>query len=595
MPASSPTAMSSAIELRDYLVVLRRRKALIGLITTVIVLITLGYSLTRTPLYEASSRVLIQRRPSDLVLGITPASDSDAIKTEMELMQSGNVLGRMEKTLGYLPEVRLKPASSSNPGVVVIVSDSDPERAAKAANDFAEAYVADRRKATTLDLESAINEIQGQLGDLAAEVAEANNKIQELMIQMDATSDEAQKRLLQAQIDQLTSQVDPATVASRQSSLQAKLDQLKTAQASNLGGGRLVVSTSLPPTDPVSPTPVRDAGVALAAGLVIGLVAAFLRDYTDDTLRTKEQLDDVTGGVAVLGIIPAIDEWRDRTTALLETVSHPNSPASEAYRSLRTSIEFVAVDQKVDIIHVTSSTSGEGKSTTSANLAVTLARAGKRVILIDCDLRRPRLHQFFGMDNSVGFTSIVLGTTRVEDALQPVPGVPGLLVLPSGPPPPNPSELLSTKTARTKLEALARSSDYVVIDSPPLLPVSDSVIISSLVDVTLLVVTARVTARRSVQRSIEMLNQVNAPLEGIVFNGVGSEGTYGYGYGYGYTAYAPSRSDRKGRSGKDSSGKGSHSGKSSSGDSASPSTNGTTSRASEPSTAPPAPAAAGSD
>lgn len=595
MPASSPTAMSSAIELRDYLVVLRRRKALIGLITTVIVLITLGYSLTRTPLYEASSRVLIQRRPSDLVLGITPASDSDAIKTEMELMQSGNVLARIEKTLGYLPEVRLKPASSSNPGVVIIVSDSDPDRAAKAANDFAEAYVADRRKATTLDLESAINEIQGQLGDLAAEVAEANSKIQELMIQMDSTNDEAQKRLIQAQIDQLTSQVDPATVASRQSSLQAKLDQLKTAQASNLGGGRLVVSTSLPPENPVSPTPVRDAGIALAAGLVIGLVAAFLRDYTDDTLRTKEQLDDVTGGVAVLGIIPAIDEWRDRTTALLETVSHPNSPASEAYRSLRTSIEFVAVDQKVDIIHVTSSTSGEGKSTTSANLAVTLARAGKRVILIDCDLRHPRLHHFFGIDNSVGFTSIVLGTTRVEDALQPVPGVPGLLVLPSGPPPPNPSELLSTKTARTKLEALARSSDYVVIDSPPLLPVSDSVIISSLVDVTLLVVTARVTARRSVQRSLEMLNQVNAPLEGIVFNGVGSEGTYGYGYGYGYTAYAPSRSDHKGSTGKSSSGKSSRSKGSRSGD-GDTSSNGTPAmQSSSPSTNPAAPATAGSD
>ena len=129
--------------------------------------------------------------------------------------------------------------------------------------------------------------------------------------------------------------------------------------------------------------------------------------------------------------------------------------------------------------------------------------------------------------------------------------MPGLLVLPSGPPPPNPSELLSTKTVRTKLDALARSSDYVVIDSPPLLPVSDSVVISSLADVTLLVVTARTTARRSLQRSIEMLTQVNAPLEGLVFNGVGSEGTYGYGYGYGYTAYAPSRAERAARSKRD--------------------------------------------
>ena len=114
-----------------------------------------------------------------------------------------------------------------------------------------------------------------------------------------------------------------------------------------------------------------------------------------------------------------------------------------------------------------------------------------------------------------------------------------MLVLPSGPPPPNPSELLSTKTVQSKLEALSRSADYVVIDSPPLLPVSDSVVLAGLADLTMLVVTARTTARRSVLRSIEMLEQVNAPLGGIVFNGVGHEGTYGYGYGYGYTAYAP--------------------------------------------------------
>jgi capsular exopolysaccharide synthesis family protein len=544
MPASTTSTAAAALELRDYLAVVRRRKALIALIAGVVVLATLGFSLTRTPLYEAKAQVLIQQRDSELILGITPASGDDAIRAEMQLMNSGATQAAIEASLGYLPDVELSAASTATPGVVISSTNADPEQAAKEANDFAEAYVAERRRTSNEDLAAAIVEIETQMGDLASEVAEAQRRIQELMVEIDATDDEARVRLLQAQIDQLQAQVEPNAIASRQSTLQSQLDRLKTAQASMAGRGRFVVATAFVPRDPVSPTPARDAALALAAGLVLGLAAAFLRDYTDDTLRTKEDLDAATGGVPVLGIIPAIDEWRDRQTALLETVSHPNSAASEAYRGLRTSIEFVAVDQKVDVIHVTSSTSGEGKSTTSANLAVTLARAGKRVILIDCDLRRPRLHHFFGMDNGVGFTSVVLGTTRIEDALQTVPGVPGLLVLPSGPPPPNPSELLSTKTVRTKLDALARSSDYVVIDSPPLLPVSDSVVISSLADVTLLVVTARTTARRSLHRSIEMLSQVNAPLEGLVFNGVGSEGTYGYGYGYGYTAYAPSRTER---------------------------------------------------
>lgn len=546
MPASTSTTTAATLELRDYLAVVRRRKVLIVLITGVIVLATLGYSLTRTPLYQGSAQILIDRRESDAILGIMPATDSDAIKAEMQLMNSGRTLAAIEETLGYLPDVELKAASSTTPGVVVTATDPDPEQAAKEANDFAEAYVAERRRITNEDLAAAIAEIESQIGQLAVDVAEAERQIQDLMIEMDETpeTDTARRRLLQAQIDQLQARIDPSNVAGRQANLQAKLDQLQTAASSTAGRGRLVVATAFVPKEPVSPTPARDAALALAAGLVLGLAAAFLRDYTDDTLRTKEDLDAATGGIPVLGIIPAIDEWRDRKTALLETVSHPNSAASEAYRGLRTSIEFVAVDQKVDVIHVTSSTSGEGKSTTSANLAVTLARAGKRVILIDCDLRRPRLHHFFGMDNGVGFTSVVLGSSRIEDALQTVPGVPGLLVLPSGPPPPNPSELLSTKTVRTKLESLARSSDYVVIDSPPLLPVSDSVVLSSLADITLLVVTARTTARRSLHRSIEMLQQVDAPLEGLVFNGVGSEGTYGYGYGYGYTAYAPSRSER---------------------------------------------------
>ena len=547
------------LELRDYLAVLRRRRVLIVLCVVMIVLGTLGYSLTRTPLYRAEARVLIDRRESELVLGIMPGSDPDAIRSEVLLMSSGEVRMAIEKTLGYLPEVTLRPASGTSPGVVITAVDPDPDRAAEMANDFAKAYTAERRRITDADLQSAVNEIKGQMTALAVEVAETDQKIQDLMIQIDATpeSDVERIRLLQAQITQLQVQNDPSNVAGRQASLQSKLDQLNTAITSTGGRGRLIVSTAYPPQDPFAPTPIRDGVLALLVGLVVGVVAAFVRDYFDDTLRTKEELDSLTGGIPVLGIIPAINEWRDRKTALLESLSHPNSPASEAYRSLRTAIEFVAVDQKVDVIHVTSSTSGEGKSTTSANIAVTLARAGKRVILIDCDLRRPRLHQFFGLDNAVGFTSVVLGTTKIEEALQPVPGVPGLLILASGPPPPNPSELLSTKTVRSKLETLARSSDYVVIDSPPLLPVSDSVIISSLADITLLVVTAKTTVRRSVQRSVEMLQQVDAPLEGIVFNGVGSEGTYGYGYGYGYSSYSAYAPKGAGRASKDGRSKGS--------------------------------------
>ncbi|NLD76574.1 MAG: polysaccharide biosynthesis tyrosine autokinase [Acidimicrobiales bacterium] len=537
MPPSTSTATN--LELRDYLSILRRRKALIALVVGLVVLASVAWSLTRTPQYRASAQVLITAREFEVMTGRTPADDADAVRAEIQFMSGRQMRRAITDNLGYLPEPSFRSSPSTSPGVIVSVTSTDAERAAKEANDFANAYATERRALVVEDIDASIAELDARLQRIIVDVTEDQGRLEELLVQLDQETDVSKQRLLTAQIEQITNRIDPNNVNSRRNTIQAERDGLVARQDSISGGGRFTVVEANVPQRPFSPQPARNASVALIAGLALGLVAAFTRDYFDDTLRTKEDLDAITGGIPVLGIIPAIDEWRDRKTALLEAVSHPNSAASEAYRSLRTAIDFISVDNKIDILHVTSSTSGEGKSTTSANLAVTLARAGKRVILIDCDLRRPRLHEFFGLDNGVGFTSVVLGSTRIEDALEPVAGVPGLLVLPSGPPPPNPSELLSTKTVQSKLEALSRSADFVVIDSPPLLPVSDSVVIAGLADLTLLVVTARTTATRSVLRSVEMLEQVNAPLGGIVFNGVGHEGTYGYGYGYGYTAYAP--------------------------------------------------------
>lgn len=286
---------------------------------------------------------------------------------------------------------------------------------------------------------------------------------------------------------------------------------------------------------PVEPRPVRNLIIAVAVGFLLGLIVAFLREYFDDTLRSKEDLDLASGGVPVLALIPSVPNWRDRTKPVLESVSHPHSAVSEAYRTLRTSLAFAAVSRRIGIIQVTSSTSGEGKTTTAANLAVTLANAGKRVVLVDCDLRRPRVHDFFGLSNKIGFASVLLGEVTVVDALQPAPGVSGLNILPSGPPPPNPAELLSTKAARQVLDTMAEVADYVVVDSPPLLPVTDSVALVGYADATILLVTARSTTRRSLHRSLELMEQIDAPLEGILFNRVGREATYGYGYGYSYT------------------------------------------------------------
>jgi capsular exopolysaccharide synthesis family protein len=221
----------------------------------------------------------------------------------------------------------------------------------------------------------------------------------------------------------------------------------------------------------------------------------------------------------------------------LVSISEPTSSAAEAYRILRTSIQFLGLDRPVRVIQVTSPNAQEGKTTTLANLAVAFAASGLRTVAVDCDLRRPRLHEFFGLANEAGFTSVLLGNLGLSKALQPVPNQERLLVLASGPLPPNPSELLSSSRTVELLRNLAEQADIVLVDSPPSLPVTDALILAQRVDCTVIVTTAGATTRKAAARAVEMLQQVNAPLAGAVLNGIDEESAYS-NYSYRYYAMA---------------------------------------------------------
>ena len=178
---------------------------------------------------------------------------------------------------------------------------------------------------------------------------------------------------------------------------------------------------------------------------------------------------------------------------------------------------------------------GEGKTTAVANLAVSFARAGQRVIVISCDLRRPRIHEFFGLRSETGLTSVLIGQAPLSDAILAVEGEPRLRVIPSGPVPPNPAEILSLKRVEDVVEVLGKNGDIVLLDCPPVLPVTDALLLSRLVDGILVVASAKSTSRRDLHRSIELLHQVQAPVLGTILNRVPVDGSYAYGYGgYGY-------------------------------------------------------------
>jgi len=493
------------LEFRDYLAVVRRRKAIIVLVTFFVTAAGLVASLLQTPVYLGTAELLLQPRSTESLFDSTSGLRIDparAVQTEIQVMKGQPVRAAVRDALGSAPPVSPVPVAGTDV-IEVRAESTDPARAAAVANAYVTAYIDFRRKQAVDDVLAATDQIQSRIADLQRQIDAAA-----------PSQSNAQKEAL----------------VSAQAAFKQKLDQLQVDKALKTGGAQLVTPASTP-TDPVRPKPVKSGIVALATGFALGIGLAFLIDYLDDSVKTKEDLE-AASGLPVLGLIPVVDSWKPRTGTMLVSISEPQSPAAEAYRTLRTSLQFLALEQPLRTLQITSAGAQEGKSTTLANLGVALARAGQQVVIVCCDLRRPRIHEFFDLPNDVGFTSVLLGRTPLGEALQKVPDQARLSVLASGPLPPNPSELLSSKRTAEVITSLQAEFDTVLIDSPPVLPVTDALVLSGKVDATLILSVAGATTRKQAARTSELLRQVGAPLIGSVLNGVTAEGSYDYGYRY---------------------------------------------------------------
>jgi capsular exopolysaccharide synthesis family protein len=278
--------------------------------------------------------------------------------------------------------------------------------------------------------------------------------------------------------------------------------------------GAEVIDRADVPSDPFEPDVVRSVLLAALAGLLIGVVAALVVRWRDTTIRSERQLAKVTG-LANLAVVPRhpLGEVRPDDVAVLRD---PNSIESEAYRTLRTVLDFVAQDRPFTVVLVTSPRPGEGKSSVAANLAAVVAQVGRRVVLVDGDLRRPQVHRLFVTGNDLGLSSLLTGEASLQQCVQRVDPDRNVALLSAGPPPPDPAELLTHERLRLALESLAGASDLVVIDAPPVLPVADPIILAQLADVTLLVATAGLSDRREWSETLERLRKVDARLVGTV-------------------------------------------------------------------------------
>jgi succinoglycan biosynthesis transport protein ExoP len=286
------------------------------------------------------------------------------------------------------------------------------------------------------------------------------------------------------------------------------------------------------PGDPVRPKKATNILLSIALATCLGLAVAFLQEYLDDRVNSPEDADRAAH-LPLLGHVPAIPEQEPTVVTNLPARSH----VAEAYRTLRSSIGFAAVDGDVRTLMVTSPAKGEGKTVTSLNLAIAMALDGKQVLLVDADLRRPNIHKQLRLPQGPGLTDVLVGQQQPEQVLRPTE-VAGLRVMTSGPIPPNPAELLNSQPMDRIIEQLRDMADIVVFDTAPCIPVSDSIVLSSKLDGVILVVHAGETKKAAVKHTRELLDRARARTLGIVFNRVPQrKGGYYYYYYYYYGGY----------------------------------------------------------
>lgn len=345
-------------------------------------------------------------------------------------------------------------------------------------------------------------------------------------------------------IDLTVEDPDPVQAADISNAIAASLakavPQIEPESADGTSPVRLTrVKDAQPALSPASPNVPLNLALGTLIGLALGIGLAVLRTVLDNKVRTPRDAEQITSAPS-LGAIAYDAKAKERP---LIVHADPLSPRAESFRALRTNLQFLDMGGRASFV-VTSSVPSEGKSTTTINLAIALADAGKKVALLDTDLRKPKVAEYLGMEGGVGLTDVLIGRVRVGDVMLPWGGR-SLFVLPAGKIPPNPSELLGSKQMATLLEVLERDFDVVLCDAPPLLPVTDAAILARGTSGAILVASAGKVTKHQLEGAVEALSTVGARVAGFVMSMVPTRGPdsyyngYGYGYGYGYAVEQP--------------------------------------------------------
>ena len=511
------------MELRDYLNVLRVRKWVIIQAVVIVTLAALVVSFLQPKSYQGTVEVLVSEKDtSAAILGtVLPALSEQperAMQTQVELMQIRPIAeATIQKlNLQMTPDVLISRVTVAAVGqtdlVRITATDTTPDLAAKIANTLADEYVISERNAQRESIAEAAAEVQKRLDTAKQEIIALGRKIA-------ATPNPSQDLSAELQI-----------ATGTYTTLAEKFEQLRINERLETGPAR-VVSTAVTDTRAVAPQPMRNAAFGLVVGLLFGVGMAFFYEYLDNTIKSTVEIEKILGS-PVLGTIP-MDKFEKGQKRRLAIVDAPGSSTAEAYRVLRNSLDFINFQHDLKTLIVTSAAPGEGKSTVASNLAAALAQAGKKVVLVSVDFRRPTTDQFFAVNNMIGLSDVLLGTHSLKGALQR-PGDEQLLVLSAGKMPPNPSELLGSEKMAEVIKSLGEWGEWIIIDTPPLLAVADPAAVARWVDGVLMVSQAGVSTRDAGRKALELLQKVGARIIGVVVWGLDESRGSGYGYGYGH-------------------------------------------------------------
>jgi succinoglycan biosynthesis transport protein ExoP len=516
-----------AATLRDYLHIVRRQKWIILQAVLLVPLAAVLYAWHETPVYQGTATVLLSRQ--DLADQLTnvqnPAANSNTlVPTQAAVARVPDIARRTiaQLGLGSMTPIQFLQHSSVTQSINADTlgfefRSTDPLLAQRAATAYAENYVAYKHALDTASLESARREVAA--------------RIQALVAQGDARG-------------------------TLYTSLVEREQQLQTLEALQTSNATVVQDAQA--AGQVAPRPTRNGVLGLFLGVILGLGLAFLRETLDTRVRSAQEIGERLN-LPLLGRVPEPPKHL-RLENRLSMLEEPSGLHAEAFRVLRTNIEFSVLDSSVRTVMITSAVEQEGKSTTIANLAVALARGGQTVALVDLDLRRPYVEKFFDLGDAPGVTQVALGRATLDEALVHIPIAPikpsaalrprydlnghsngngngssgKLYVLGSGPIPPDPGEFVASHSLTSVLLQLQEFAEVILIDAPPLLRVGDAMVLSAKVD-ALLLATRMEKVRRPMLTDIHRMVETSpARVLGFVVTGAEAEEGYGYGYGHGY-------------------------------------------------------------